>query len=218
MSDDLTRLQVIRDLGMVLIPAITALGGVFLAQMLEERRKKWEAYIEASRETWKEHRTKIVEVKNLAAILYERRTSNQYDHFRKSFLRDLEALHDLAGYWHLYDELLGTVPRYLNNLRSLYEKTKLDEDESESVNDVYWEIDIACTKIIDKLFPLLDPWKQARLSHRQDRKEKRHFIRWAKRNLIYDKETGLIMTREEKKVKSSGNEGEDRDRPKEVDK
>lgn len=69
MSDELTRLQVVRDLGFLFIPAITALGGVYLAHFLEGRRKIREADLETRMKTWRKRRAKIIEVKHLAARL-----------------------------------------------------------------------------------------------------------------------------------------------------
>jgi hypothetical protein len=191
MSDELTRLQVIRDLGMGMIPVIAALGGVLLAHLLEGRRKRREADLEASRKTWWEHRARIIEVKNLAARLYERRFSDQYDHLRKPFLRDLEALHDLAGYWHEYDELAVSVPKYLSYLRNSYGKNKLVEDERENINDVYWGIDLDCSKILGRLLSPPGPWNEARIR----RREKRDDLRWARWARKKWKKEGLTFTK-----------------------
>lgn len=76
---------------------------------------------------------------------------------RKPFLRDLEALHDLAGYWHEYDELAISMPKYLGYLRDSFGRTTLVEDERQNIADVYWGIDIDCSKILDRLLFPPDP-------------------------------------------------------------
>lgn len=91
-----------------------------------------------------------MEVKNLAASLYERRKSKQFDQLRKPFLRDLEALNDLAGYWYSYPSLYDSVARYIYRLRNLYEKKELDDDETSLIWDYHSDVDEACTDIIDR--------------------------------------------------------------------
>ena len=122
------------------------------------RRKRREADEQARQDTWREYRTKIMEVKNLAGSLYERRASERYDRLKKEFRRDLEALNDLAGFWHSYNRLRYSVARYINELRDLYDITRLTEEKKDEIQYLHVEIDIACTDIIDKGQPPPNPW------------------------------------------------------------
>ncbi len=178
--DELTLLKVIRDLGMVLIPGLTALGGVWLAHRLESKRRGREADEQARRDTWREYRTKILEVKNLAASLYERRVSKQFDGLRMEFKRDLEALNDLAGYYHSYSGLFGPVVKYIHELREMYEQKDLDDHDRDMIGHYHADVDIACTEIIDEGTPPPNPWRRIKVGRWKTWKKKRRIRRLAK--------------------------------------
>lgn len=169
MSDELSALKVVRDLGMVIIPGLTALGGVLLAHILEGRRKRREVDEQKRLELWHEYRPKIIEVKNYAAGLYERRTSKQFDQLRKPFMRDLESLNDLAGYWHAYDPLRLAVSRYISTLRDLYGQKELNEVDFDMLGHYHSDVDEACTQIIDRGHPPSNPWKSTTVSKKKRR-------------------------------------------------